>query len=87
MTDDEQTITTDHVRALLQAEDGGALLGLVGGRVELIPADQVDSDEYAGAFEVITRDDLTERVGSDPTDAELTEQAEALTVAVHQIGG
>jgi hypothetical protein len=87
MTDDEQTITTDHVRALLQAEDGGALLGLVGGRVELIPADQVDSDEYAGAFEVITRDDLAERVGSDPTDAELTEQAEALTVAVHQIGG
>jgi hypothetical protein len=87
MTDDEQTITTDHVRALLQAEDGGAQLGLVGGRVELIPADQVDSDEYRGAFEVITRDDLAERVGSDPTDAELTEQAEALTVAVHQIGG
>ena len=87
MSDDEQTITTDHVRALLQAEDGGARLGLVGGRVELIAADEIDTDAYRGAFEVITRDDLADRVGTDPTDAVLAEQAEALTVAVHQLGG
>jgi hypothetical protein len=87
MTDDKQTITTDHLRALLDAEDGGALLALLGGRIELIAADEVDTDAYRGALEVITRDDLTDRVGPDPTGETLAEQAAALTVAVHQLGG
>ena len=87
MTDDKQTITTDHLWALLEAQDGGALLGLLEGRIDLIAADEVDIDTHRGALEVITRDDLADRVGPDPTDEALAEQAAALTVAVHQLGG
>jgi hypothetical protein len=87
MTDDEQTITTDHVRALLAAEDGAAKLGLIEGRVEVIDADRAGADELRGAFEVITRDELVDRLGADPSDEEVADQAATLTLAVHQIGG
>jgi hypothetical protein len=42
-----QTITTDHVRSLLDAEPG-AIIGLIEGRVDVIAADQVNSEEYRG---------------------------------------
>jgi hypothetical protein len=86
MTDTTQTITIDHVRALLAA-GSGAVLALIEGRVELIDADHLDSEEFRGALEVIGQGDLAERVGADPTDEALAAEAAALTVAVNQIGG
>jgi hypothetical protein len=79
-----QTITSEHLRRLLDAETDGATLGLIEGRVDLVEA---DSDDHRGAIEVISRDDLVERLGDDPTEETLVEQAEALTAVVHQIGG
>jgi NADH dehydrogenase len=82
-----QTITTDHVRSLLEADEGGAILGLIEGRVEVIDSAQLGTDEYAGALEVITRDELRERVGDEPTDEALNAEAAALSMAAHQLGG
>ena len=82
-----QTITIDHVHALLQQPSDNAVLGLVEGRVEAIDPDQLATDDYAGALEVISRRDLAERLGTDPTDEALAQQAGALTASVQQLGG
>nr|MCW2727897.1 hypothetical protein [Aeromicrobium sp.] len=82
-----QTITTDHLRTLLAADSGSARLGLIGGRVEVIAADQLDTDDFRGSLEVVSRDDLVARVGSDPSDETLSDEAGALTTAVRQLGG
>lgn len=87
MTDAEQTITTEHLRALLDAEEGGTTIGLVEGRIVVIPAGGLDTDEYRGALEVIDRDELVDRLGDDPTDDRVGDEAAALTAAVHLIGG
>ena len=77
-----QTITVDHVRSLLEAERGDTALALIAGRVEVVGPDQL-----AGTLEVISRDELVERVGPAPTDDALAEQAAALTTAVQTLGG
>lgn len=81
-----QAVTADELRALLADPEGMALV-LVEGRVEVAHAGGSDGDEHRGALEVITRDELLARVGEDPGDAELAEQAAALTTAVQQLGG
>lgn len=81
-----QTVTADELRALLSDPHGTALV-LVEGRVEVAHAGGSDGDEHQGALEVISRDELLARVGEDAADAELVEQAAALTAAVQQLGG
>ncbi|MDQ2637226.1 MAG: hypothetical protein M3Y83_10150 [Actinomycetota bacterium] len=81
------TISTDDVRRLLQDEDKGAILVLVEGRIEVIGAGQLASEKYRGALEVISREDLVGRVGQDPAERELTEQASILDSAVSEMGG
>lgn len=80
-----QTITPDHVRSLLGREDGSIVL--IEGRVDVVDAEQLDSDALRGAIEIVSRADLGERLGSDPTDQQVDQQAGALSVAVQQIGG
>ncbi|MCV7172922.1 hypothetical protein H7I41_23640 [Mycobacterium manitobense] len=80
------TVSADDVRRLHGAE-GDAVLVLIEGRAEVVTADQLESDEYRGALEVITRRDLTARVGDDPSDHELTEQAAILDAEVSELGG
>jgi len=82
-----QTITTDHVRALLDSDGDGASLRLIEGRVEVLDAGQLDTDEYRGALEVISRAELVESIGDDPTDDQLTQQADSLTASVQLLGG
>lgn len=81
-----QTITTDHVQALL-GSSAGAKIMLVEGRVEVLDADAVGSQEHQGALEVVSREDLADRLGEDPTPDDLAGQAEALTAAVQLLGG
>lgn len=80
-----QTITSDHVRSLLGREDG--FIVLIEGRVDVVGADQLDSDAFRGAIEVISRDDLGKRVGDDPSDEQVGQIAGALSVSAQQIGG
>jgi NADH dehydrogenase len=76
---DPQTITPDHLRALLDADSDTATLALLEGRVEVSDADQ--------GLEVISRSELAGRLGDDPSDEELTRQAATLTAVVQELGG
>ncbi|MGA5463340.1 hypothetical protein [Mycobacterium sp. NPDC050041] len=80
------TVSADDVRRLQSAE-GDAVLVLIEGRAEVVTAEQLTSDEYRGALEVITHGDLTARLGDDPSDRELTEQAAILDAEVSELGG
>ena len=82
-----QTITIDHVHALLQHDSDDAVLGLIEGRVEAIGADQLGTDAYAGVLEVVSRGDLAERLGPDPTADALAAEAGSLSASVQQLGG
>jgi hypothetical protein len=81
------TISTDDVRRLLATDDADAVLVLVEGRTEVIGAGQLASEQYRGALEVISRDDLAKRVGDAPSEHDLAEQAAALDTAVSDLGG
>lgn len=81
------TISTDDVRRLLAANDADAVLVLVGGRTAVIGASQLASEQYRGALEVISRDDLTKRLGDAPSEHDLAEQAALLDTAVSELGG
>ncbi|NTY61555.1 hypothetical protein [Mycolicibacterium sphagni] len=80
-------ITADNVRRLLASETD-AVLVLVEGRIDVIDPAALDTDEYRGALQVITRDELIEQAGSEElSDRELLEQAVALDMAVAELGG
>jgi hypothetical protein len=81
------TISTDDVRRLLTAEEADAVLVVVEGRTEVIASRQLASDQYRGALEVISRDDLTRRLGDAPSEHDVTEQASLLDTAVSELGG
>jgi hypothetical protein len=80
-------IATDDVRALLDAADEDAVLVVVEGRAEVISGRALDSDQYRGALQVITREDLGARVGAQPSDHDLAEQAAQLDSTVSEMGG
>ena len=80
-------ITADNVRRLLASETD-AVLVLVEGRIDVIDPAALDTDEYRGALQVITRDELIEQAGGEElSDRELIEQAVALDMAVAELGG
>ncbi|BBX10747.1 hypothetical protein MAIC_55500 [Mycolicibacterium aichiense] len=80
-------ITPDDVRRLLDG-DSDAVLVLIEGRTEVVGPDAVDTDDYRGALQVITRAELVEQAGGEElSDRELAEQAAALDTAVSELGG
>ncbi|AKK25503.1 pyridine nucleotide-disulfide oxidoreductase [Mycobacterium sp. EPa45] len=80
-------ITRDDVRRLLDG-DSDAVLVLVEGRIEVIDPAALDTDDYRGALQVITRAELVEQAGGeDLSDRELVEQAAALDTAITELGG
>jgi hypothetical protein len=81
------TISTDDVRKLRAAEEADAVLVLVEGRTEVIGASQLASEDYRGALEVISREDLVKRLGDAPSEHDLAEQAALLDSAVNELGG
>jgi hypothetical protein len=80
-------ISTDDVRRLLLSTEPDAVLVLVEGRSEVIAGSQLGSDEYRGALEVISRDDLARRLGDAPSEHDVAEQASLLDSAVSELGG
>lgn len=79
-------ITADNVRQLL-ASDADTVLILVEGRIHVVDSAALDTDEYRGALQVITRDELIERVGDEPlSEHELVEQADVLDMTVAELG-
>lgn len=80
-------ISADDVRTLLRSEERNAVLVVVEGRVEVISAGRLASDDYRGALEVASREDLVNRIGETPPDREIEEQAAQLDTAVTELGG
>jgi hypothetical protein len=82
-----QTITVEHLQALLDTPDATSMIGLIEGKVEIIGAAQRDSGKYRGALEVISRGDLAERVGDEAGKDDLRSLAAALTTSITHLGG
>lgn len=81
------TISTDDVWRLLRSDEPDALLVLVQGRAEVIAAGRLASEQYRGALEVISRDDLVKRLGDAFSQHDLDEQAALLDAVVNELGG
>ena len=80
-------ISSEDVAQLLE---GGpdAVLVLIEGRAEVIGSEELDTSDYLGALQVITRSALLDRTGgTDLTERELREQAANLDAAVSELGG
>ncbi|HKV18199.1 MAG TPA: hypothetical protein VJR50_04140 [Mycobacterium sp.] len=81
-------ISADDVRELLQNESPDAVLVVVEGRTAVIPQSDTESPEYRGALQVISRDDLLQRIGADDlSDRVISEQAAILDSTVSELGG
>jgi hypothetical protein len=82
------TISADDVRQLLEDERPDAVLVLLAGRTEVIAQSESGSEAYRGALQVISRDDLLQRIGAtDLSDRTLVEQAAILDSTVSELGG
>jgi hypothetical protein len=82
------TVQADDVRRLLAAQDAGAALVLLEGRVQVATPAELESPEYRGALQIATREDIVQRVGgAEVSDRQLSEQAEDLDTAVRNLGG
>ncbi|MFC4472170.1 hypothetical protein ACFPH6_48160 [Streptomyces xiangluensis] len=80
-------ITEAHVRALLNREDD-AVLVLLRGRAEVVPAPEVDSERCRGAMTVMSGRELRERLGSDRSaPGDLKAVAATLDAMVTEQGG
>jgi hypothetical protein len=81
-------ISADDVRRLLEHDDPEAVLALIEGRIEVVSPRQTESPEYRGALQVISRDDLLQRIGAqDLSDRVIEEQAAILETTVAELGG
>lgn len=80
-------ISVEDVRRLLQTEDNDAVLVFIEGRAEVISGPTLDSEDYLGALQVISREELLERLGEQPSEHEVAEQAAILDAAVSELGG
>jgi hypothetical protein len=81
------TISAEDVRRLLRADGDDAVLVLIEGRTEVVGASDLKSEQYRGALEVVTREDLVGRIGADPSEREVTEQAATLDAEISELGG
>jgi hypothetical protein len=80
-------ITGDHVRELLNHEDD-AVLVLLRGRAEVLPAPELDSEHYRGALPVVSGRDLRERLNTDRSaSGDPDAVAAALDATVREQGG
>ncbi|MFE9773361.1 hypothetical protein ACFYOV_17090 [Streptomyces sp. NPDC005931] len=80
-------ITPEHMEALLTSDADAPTLILVAGSGVVVPGSALDSDRYRGALEIISRDDLVDRLGTDqPSRHELEEIAARLDATVTRLG-
>jgi aldehyde:ferredoxin oxidoreductase len=81
-------VSADDVRRLLAAGDPDAVLVVVEGRADVVSSGELDADAHRGALEVISRAELTKRVGeTELSDHDAAEQAAILDAAVSELGG
>ncbi|MFZ0832444.1 MAG: hypothetical protein WAM92_05050 [Mycobacterium sp.] len=82
------TISAQDVSRLLTADDPHAVLVLIEGRTEVVGASELNSDDYRGALQITTREDLLKQTGGRRlSERDLQEHADNLDVAVRDLGG
>ncbi|MGC0337861.1 hypothetical protein [Streptomyces sp. SLBN-8D4] len=80
-------VTRRHVRELLEARDDGPTLVVLEGRAQVVPADDLGSDRYAGALEVTSGEELTRQATPDShSEGELDALAATLNTMVAKLG-
>lgn len=81
------TISAQDVRGLLDAGPDATLV-LLEGRPAVVSGTDLGSERYRGALQIVTRDELTARVGGgELSERELVELAADLDTAVSDMGG
>jgi hypothetical protein len=81
-------IAPEHVGALLGSDADQPALVVSAGAAAVIPRSALDSGPYEGALEVISRDELVGRLGTDaPSHGELEEISARLESTVTRLGG
>lgn len=81
------TISADDVRRLLASDVDDAVLVLIEGHTDVVPAEQLESDEYRGALRVISRSDLIGRArGAQLSEEQMAEEAAKLDSAISELG-
>ncbi|OSC29214.1 hypothetical protein B8W69_09425 [Mycobacterium vulneris] len=82
------TINSEDVRRLLASPDADATLVVIEGRAAVVAPADLESAEYRGALQIVTRQELVQRVGhAQLSDREVIEQAEQLDTALRNLGG
>ncbi|NKQ28793.1 hypothetical protein [Streptomyces galbus] len=80
-------ITPEHVEELLASDDERAVLVVVAGAAAVVPGTALDTDDYRGALQVVTRRDLRAQLDTDtPSRRELEEVAARLDSTVTRLG-
>ncbi|WP_029106210.1 hypothetical protein [Mycobacterium sp. URHD0025] len=81
------TISADDIRRLLASDMADAVLVLIQGHTDVVPAGQRDSDDYRGALRVISRSDLIGRThGAQLSEDQMAEEAAKLDSAISNLG-
>jgi hypothetical protein len=80
------TVHGEDLRRLLDSALPDPALVRLGGRVVVVPIDDLDTDQYRGALLVMSRDELLNRTGSaDLSDAELARIAATYCVTADDV--
>ncbi|MFJ1807492.1 MULTISPECIES: hypothetical protein [unclassified Streptomyces] len=75
------------MRESLEACDDGSTLVVVEGRAQVVPADDLGSDRYAGALEVVFGEELTRQATPGArSERELDALAATLNIMVSKLG-
>ncbi|MFF8033799.1 hypothetical protein [Streptomyces sp. NPDC016626] len=74
------------VRELRDARNDGAALVLLEGRARVVDTPSGEEDGTQGALVVISKRDLLDRLGGEPTDRDLSDLAQILTDMVGKLG-
>lgn len=82
------TTGADDLRRLLDSDLPDAALVLAEGRLDVVAAERLDSDDYRGAFPVLSREELLAQADGLPvTDDQLEPMAATAGSAVDNLGG
>ncbi|CDP86249.1 MULTISPECIES: hypothetical protein [Mycolicibacterium] len=81
------TISADDVRRLLASDVADAVLVLIQGHTEVVPAGELESDDYRGALRVASRSDLIKQAGGvQLSEKQMAEEAAKLDSEISNLG-
>lgn len=81
------TVSVDDVRRLLATDVADAVLVLLQGHTDVIPAAQLESDDYRGALRIVSRADLISRAhGAQMPEQQMEEEAARLDSMIANLG-